>query len=99
MHVLKIAIWDTDLSTKDSKNIVVNNKFSGCILLKHLVGFFDDYKSSLLEKHRFTVISVLAESQNNLLQQYKKIDSCNLKNFKIYLNSEVLPHNDFKADF
>jgi len=55
--------------------------------------------SSLLEKPRFAIIGFQTNRKNNLLKHSGQFDSCNLKNLKIHLNSEVYPYEDFQADF
>jgi len=55
--------------------------------------------SSLLEKPRFVIIGFQTDRKNNLLKQSGRFDSCNLKNLKIHLNSEVYPYEDFQANF
>ena len=57
MHVLQNAGWDTNLSTDDNKNFVVNDKFSGCIPLKHLFGFCEDYKKILLNCNQQLILN------------------------------------------
>jgi hypothetical protein len=199
LHVLQNACWSNDLNTEVNKNFMQNEKFSGCIPLKHLFGFCEDYKkillncnqqlilnrsstdfdalnvsgvavaenitknkkvtitlnkvlwkipiirvndreklkllkildskkpiscayrswdlceypilpqntchswtvksSSLLEKPRFAIIGFQTDRKNNLLKHSGQFDSCNLKNLKIHLNSEVYPYEDFQADF
>ena len=53
----------------------------------------------MLEKPRFAIIGFQTDRKNNLLKQSGRFDSCNLKNLKIYLNSEVYPYEDFQANF
>lgn len=55
--------------------------------------------SSLLEKPRFAIIGFQTERKKNLLKHAGQFDHCKLKNLKVYLNSEVYPHEDFRADF
>jgi hypothetical protein len=57
LYVLQNAGWDTDLSTEENKNFVVNDKFSGCIPLKHLFGFCEDYKKILLNCHQQLILN------------------------------------------
>ena len=55
--------------------------------------------SSLLKKPRFAIIGFQTDRKKNLLKHSGLFDSCNLKNLKIHLNSEVYPYEDFQADF
>ncbi|XP_025405028.1 uncharacterized protein LOC112679450 [Sipha flava] len=55
--------------------------------------------SNLLEKPRFAIIGFQTDRKNNLTNQSSRFDSCNLKNLKVHLNSEVYPYEDFRADF
>lgn len=55
--------------------------------------------SSLLEKPRFVIIGFQTDRKNNLLNHSGHFDHCYLKNLEVYLNSEVYPYEDFRADF
>lgn len=55
--------------------------------------------TNLLEKPRFAIIGFQTNRKNNLIRMSGRFDSCHLKNLKVYLNSEVYPHEDFHADF
>jgi len=194
MNMLENMAWDIGMDTQDNSNFTENNQFGGCIPLKHLFGFCEDYKkvminvnqqiilnrsstdldalcstgtneknqnvivkinkilwkmpvvkvsdrekikllkvldskttlqcafrnwdlceypslpastyhswtvksSSLLEKPRFAIIGFQTARKNNLLKPSARFDSCQLKNLKVHLNSEVYPYEDFRADF
>lgn len=199
LYELENAAWDLGMLDVENKDFIVNNSFSGCIPLKHLFGFCEDYKkillncnqqlilnrastdfdslcvtgvavaenigknkkvsielskilwkmpvvkvndqeklkllkvldsrktltcayrawdlceypvlptntshswtvksSSLLEKPRFAIVGFQTDRKNNLLNPSGRFDSCDLKNLKIHLNSEVYPYEDFRAQF
>jgi hypothetical protein len=54
---------------------------------------------NLFEKPRFAIIAFQTERKNNLNNPSGLFDHCNLKNIKVYLNSDVYPYEDFRADF
>ncbi|XP_050065031.1 uncharacterized protein LOC126553959 [Aphis gossypii] len=55
--------------------------------------------SNLLEKPRFVLIGFQTNRKNNTTLDVGQFDPCRLKNLKVYLNSEVYPYVDFRADF
>ncbi|XP_060871311.1 uncharacterized protein LOC132945558 [Metopolophium dirhodum] len=48
LNTLGNAAWDSAMDGEDNKNFMNNNVFTGCIPLKHLFGFCEDYKKILL---------------------------------------------------
>lgn len=199
LNELENSAWDINMTDNDNKHFDTNDQFSGCIPLKHLFGFCEDYKkillncnqqlilnrsstdfdaiicrgagvsenfdknkkvsiqlskviwkmpmvrvsdkeklklikvldsrkpltcafrtwdlceypvlpqntshswtvksSNLLERPRFVIIGFQTNRKNNLLKTSGQFDSCKIKNLKVYLNSEVFPYEDFRADF
>jgi hypothetical protein len=48
MNTLDNCAWDSAIDSEDNKNSMTGNVFTGCIPLKHLFGFCEDYKKFLL---------------------------------------------------
>ncbi|XP_060868581.1 uncharacterized protein LOC132943562 [Metopolophium dirhodum] len=48
LNTLENSAWDSTMDSEDNKNFMSNNVFTGCIPLKHLFGFCEDYKKILL---------------------------------------------------
>lgn len=48
LNNLQNAAWNVDMDASENKHFMLNNKFAGCIPLKHLFGFCEDYKKILL---------------------------------------------------
>ncbi|XP_050059840.1 uncharacterized protein LOC126551109 [Aphis gossypii] len=44
LNTLDNCAWDSGLDGEDNKNFMSNDVFTGCIPLKHLFGFCEDYK-------------------------------------------------------
>lgn len=63
MHVLQNAAWDLDtlvIEAKDSTGAEIGkdtSTFSGCIPLKHLFGFCEDYKKILVNCHQQLILN------------------------------------------
>jgi hypothetical protein len=55
--------------------------------------------TNLLEKPRFVLIGFQTDRKNNIKVDAGKFDHCRMKNLKVYLNSEVYPYEDLRADF
>ncbi|XP_050063263.1 uncharacterized protein LOC126552595 [Aphis gossypii] len=202
LNTLDNCAWDSGMDGEDNKNFMSNDVFTGCIPLKHLFGFCEDYKkillncnqqlilnrsstdldalrmtqtgtpenveknkkitielikviwkmpiirvndkeklkllkvidsrktlscafrtwdlceypvlprntshswtiksSSLIEKPRFILFGLQTDRKKNIENDAGRFDHCQLKNLKVhlnYLNSEVFPYEDFRADF
>ncbi|XP_022162197.1 uncharacterized protein LOC111027985 [Myzus persicae] len=158
LNNLQNTAWDVDMDASENKHFMLYNKFAGCIQLKQLLEFCEDYKkilfncnqqiilnrsttdlhctfqeplqmkveinlkknwdlceypvvpqntshswtvksSSLLEKPRFALIGFQTDRKNNLFNPSGRFDHCYLRNLKVYLNSEVYPYEDSRADF
>ncbi|VVC36911.1 Hypothetical protein CINCED_3A006593 [Cinara cedri] len=48
LYGLQNAAWDIDMDVDDNKEFMPDIKFSGCLPLKYLFGFCEDYKKILL---------------------------------------------------
>jgi hypothetical protein len=57
LHVLENMAWDIDMDTDDNKNFMENEKFAGCIPLKHLFGFCEDYKKILMNCNQQLILN------------------------------------------
>lgn len=197
MHILENMAWDINFDDNENKTFMENTHFSGCIPMKHLFGFCEDYNkillncnqqlilnrsstdyealrvvgksediakyrkvsvelskviwkmpivkvgdreklrlmrvldsrkplscafrtwdlceypilpqntahswtvksSSLLEKPRFVIFGLQTDRKTNLLNSSGRFDDCKLLNFKVHLNSEVFPHENFRSNF
>ncbi|XP_060855323.1 uncharacterized protein LOC132933089 [Metopolophium dirhodum] len=49
--------WDSAMDSEDNKNFMSNNVFAGCIPLKHLFGFCEDYKKILLNCNQQLILN------------------------------------------
>jgi hypothetical protein len=57
IHMLENMAWDVDMDIDDNKNFMENNKFAGCIPLKHLFGFCEDYKKILMNCNQQLILN------------------------------------------
>lgn len=83
LNVLHNAAWDVDMDAGENKQFTSNNTFAGCIPLKHLFGFCEDYKKILLNCNQqiilnrastdFDALSVLGSVLNDGREKYKKV--------------------------
>jgi hypothetical protein len=55
--------------------------------------------STSLEKSRFVMIGFQTDRKNNLKKDASKFDHCNLKNIKLYLNSQSYPYENLNLDY
>ncbi|KAL4084371.1 hypothetical protein QTP88_028194 [Uroleucon formosanum] len=49
--------WDSAMDSEDNKNVMSNNIFSGCIPLRHVFGFCEDYKKILLNCNQQLILN------------------------------------------
>lgn len=52
-----------------------------------------------LEKPRYVIIGFQTNRKNSVDKTMAHFDHCNIKNLKVYLNSDVFPCEDFQCDF
>ncbi|KAL4105018.1 hypothetical protein QTP88_020293 [Uroleucon formosanum] len=57
LNALENAAWDSAMDSEDNKNFMSNNVFTGCIPLKHLFGFCEDYKKILLNCNQQLILN------------------------------------------
>ncbi|KAL4149549.1 hypothetical protein QTP88_003477 [Uroleucon formosanum] len=57
LNALDNAAWDSAMDSEDNKNFMSNNVFTGCIPLKHLFGFCEDYKKILLNCNQQLILN------------------------------------------
>jgi len=57
LNNLKNAAWDVEMDASENKHFTLNNKFAGCIPLKHLFGFCEDYKKILLNCNQQIILN------------------------------------------
>ncbi|KAL4126065.1 hypothetical protein QTP88_010296 [Uroleucon formosanum] len=57
LNALENAAWDSAMDSRDNKNFMTNNIFSGCIPLKHVFGFCEDYKKILLNCNQQLILN------------------------------------------
>ncbi|KAL4083047.1 hypothetical protein QTP88_028377 [Uroleucon formosanum] len=57
LNSLENAAWDSAMDSEDNKNFMSNNVFTGCIPLKHLFGFCEDYKKILLNCNQQLILN------------------------------------------
>jgi len=57
LYELENAAWDLNMESVENKNFITNDKFSGCIPLKHLFGFCEDYKKILLNCNQQIILN------------------------------------------
>lgn len=55
--------------------------------------------SNQLEKPRYIIFGFQTDRENNLKKDPSKFDNVDLRNLKVYLNSESYPHEDLHVDF
>lgn len=55
--------------------------------------------SSELEKPRYVVLAFQVDRKNNIKKDMSQFDSCKLKNFKLYLNSQYFPYDNVNGDY
>ncbi|KAL4153100.1 hypothetical protein QTP88_000933 [Uroleucon formosanum] len=57
LNALENSAWDSAMDSEDNKNFMTNNVFTGCIPLKHLFGFSEDYKKILLNCNQQLILN------------------------------------------
>ena len=57
MNTLDNCAWDSAMDGEDNKNFMTDNVFTGCIPLKHLFGFCEDYKKILLNCNQQLILN------------------------------------------
>ncbi|XP_060854907.1 uncharacterized protein LOC132932538 [Metopolophium dirhodum] len=57
LKTLDNVAWDSAMDSEDNKNFMTNNIFSGCIPLKHVFGFCEDYKKILLNCNQQLILN------------------------------------------
>lgn len=57
LHEVQNAAWDIDMEVNDNKEFMIENKFSGCIPLKYLFGFCEEYKKILLNCNQQLILN------------------------------------------
>ncbi|KAL4153873.1 hypothetical protein QTP88_001706 [Uroleucon formosanum] len=57
LNALKNSAWNSAMDSEDNKNFMSNNVFTGCIPLKHLFGFCEDYKKILLNCNQQLILN------------------------------------------
>jgi len=57
LNHLQNAAWDVDMDASENRNFMLNKKFAGCIPLKHLFGFCEDYKKILLNCNQQIILN------------------------------------------
>ena len=57
MNTLDNCAWDSAMDGDDNKNFMTDNVFTGCIPLKHLFGFCEDYKKILLNCNQQLILN------------------------------------------
>ncbi|XP_050066339.1 uncharacterized protein LOC126555458 [Aphis gossypii] len=57
LNTLDNCAWDSGLDGEDNKNFMSNDVFTGCIPLKHLFGFCEDYKKILLNCNQQLILN------------------------------------------
>ncbi|KAL4088846.1 hypothetical protein QTP88_023930 [Uroleucon formosanum] len=83
LNALENAAWDSAMDSEDNKNFMTNNVFTGCIPLKHLFGFCEDYKKILLNCNQQLILNrastdldairVVGEGATTAVDKNKKI--------------------------
>ncbi|XP_050066186.1 uncharacterized protein LOC126555287 [Aphis gossypii] len=57
LNTLDNCAWDSGMDGEDNKNFMSNDVFTGCIPLKHLFGFCEDYKKILLNCNQQLILN------------------------------------------
>ncbi|KAL4152833.1 hypothetical protein QTP88_000666 [Uroleucon formosanum] len=57
LNALENSAWDSAMDSEDNKHFMTNNVFTGCIPLKHLFGFCEDYKKILLNCNQQLILN------------------------------------------
>uniref|UniRef100_A0A2S2QAB2 Double jelly roll-like domain-containing protein n=1 Tax=Sipha flava TaxID=143950 RepID=A0A2S2QAB2_9HEMI len=58
LNELQNDAWDIDMTEEDNKDFMTEYKFSGCIPLKHLFSFCEDYKKILLNCNQQLILNL-----------------------------------------
>jgi hypothetical protein len=69
MQELQNAAWDMEMSKENNRDFSPEGKFSGCLPLKHLFGFCEDYKKIMLNCNQQLILN---RSSNDLDALYVK---------------------------
>ncbi|XP_050066419.1 uncharacterized protein LOC126555556 [Aphis gossypii] len=73
LNNLQNAAWDVDMDVSENKHFMLNNKFAGCIPLKHLFGFCEDYKKILLNCNQQIILNRSSTDFDALVSDKEKI--------------------------
>ncbi|KAL4105041.1 hypothetical protein QTP88_012102 [Uroleucon formosanum] len=83
LNALENSAWDSAMDSEDNKNFMTDNVFTGCIPLKHLFGFCEDYKKILLNCNQQLILNrastdldaihVVGEGATTAVEKNKKI--------------------------
>ncbi|XP_008180372.1 uncharacterized protein LOC103308559 [Acyrthosiphon pisum] len=57
LNTLENTAWDSAMDSEDNKNFMSEGVFAGCIPLKHLFGFCEDYKKILLNCNQQLILN------------------------------------------
>ncbi|KAL4083939.1 hypothetical protein QTP88_029255 [Uroleucon formosanum] len=57
LNALENSAWDSAMDSEDNKKCMTNNVFTGCIPLKHLFGFCEDYKKILFNCNQQLILN------------------------------------------
>ncbi|XP_050065080.1 uncharacterized protein LOC126554006 [Aphis gossypii] len=101
LNTLDNCAWDSGLDGEDNKNFMSNDVFTGCIPLKHLFGFCEDYKKILLNCNQQLILNrsstdldALRMTQTVTPKTLKKIKKITIELIKVIWKMPIIRVND-----
>jgi len=81
LNKLENCAWDSTMDGEDNKNFMTDDVFAGCIPLKHLFGFCEDYKKILLNCNQQLILN-LSSTNLDALRMGQTATPENVEKFK-----------------
>lgn len=89
LHELQNASWDIDMDAEDNKKFSHEGKFSGCVPLKHLFGYCEDYKKIMLNCNQQLILNRTSSDLDALYVKGVSLTSDAHKKVTVELNKIV----------
>ncbi|XP_050065619.1 uncharacterized protein LOC126554606 [Aphis gossypii] len=101
LNTLDNCAWDSGMDGEDNKNFMSNDVFTGCIPLKHLFGFCEDYKKILLNCNQQLILNrlstdldVLRMTQTGTSENVEKNKKITIELIKVIWKMPIIRVND-----
>ncbi|XP_050066081.1 uncharacterized protein LOC126555167 [Aphis gossypii] len=101
LNTLDNCAWDSGMDGEDNKNFMSNDVFTGCIPLKHLFGFCEDYKKILLNCNQQLILNrsstdldALRMTQTETPENIEKNKKITIELIKVIWKMPIIRVND-----